>query len=513
MSDKESVVGVSAPAVDLDHVDTKKLDVAGAFLAEVAARPDAAELLAPYTKEEEKKLVGWKIDPIMMTLCQFAGMMGAVDKVCIGTAALLNWRQDTGMVGQDYSWSSSIIYFGAILAVIPSMIAFQKLPSGKWVAFNCFVWGILLVCMSQAKSWATIMVVRFILGLFESVIFAGFGLIVAQWWTRKEQGWRTAVIFSTLSSVMNGILSYAALEYGTKHKLKGWQLLFIMVGVITIAWSFVLATLLPDNPSTAWWLTMREKVIAIRRTESNRTGMESQTFKLSQVKEAAMDPKTYLFFLIAFLLNIPNGGLITFNSIVIATLGFTTKQTTLLAIPTGVISWISSIAMGVIGARTGKRFIVTLLGTLLPLIGTIILHLVPRTNRGGSLTGLYILWMYWGPYTSAQTIMYSNTAGFTKKYCVFAFAYMGYCVGNITGPLTFKASQAPTYSGGIVAMLCGYIIAWFLVLVLYLYTIYLNKKKEQQLAEYEATRVGKEDLLEEWHDLTDWENPRFRYVT
>lgn len=73
-------------------------------------------------------------------------MMGAVDKVCIGTAAIMGLREDLNLQGQEYSvrplgllkfrqhrsdlsedpcakWTSSSIYFGAILAVYPTLIA------------------------------------------------------------------------------------------------------------------------------------------------------------------------------------------------------------------------------------------------------------------------------------------------------------------------------------------------------------------------------------------------------
>lgn len=56
---------VHAPLEDLD---TKELDVAGGWLAGIAARPDAAELLAPYTEAEEKKMLRWKID-VSCRLC------------------------------------------------------------------------------------------------------------------------------------------------------------------------------------------------------------------------------------------------------------------------------------------------------------------------------------------------------------------------------------------------------------------------------------------------------------
>ncbi len=50
---------------------------------------------------------------------------------------------------------------------------------------------------------------------------------------------------------------------------------------------------LPDSPTTAWWLTERQRVIATRRTQSNHTGMENKSFKMYQVVEALTDPKTW----------------------------------------------------------------------------------------------------------------------------------------------------------------------------------------------------------------------------
>lgn len=121
----------------------------------------------------------------------------------------------------------------------------------------------------------------------------------------------------------------------------------------------------------------------------------------------------------------------------------------------------------------------------------------------------------------------------------YAIAYMGYCVGNIvgayqdgsnccfcirrqlgeadfrrsTGPQTFKANQAPKYTSGVAAMLACYAIAMALLAVFWAYCAWLNKKKATQLAAYEASRVGKEDLIESWQDQTDYENPHFHYTT
>lgn len=56
-------------------------------------------------------------------------------------------------------------------------------------------------------------------------------------------------------------------------------------------------------------------------------------------------------------------------------------------------------------AKTGKRCLSAIVAVLVPFVGTIILYCVPRSNVGGSLAGLYILFCYWGPYIVVQTIM------------------------------------------------------------------------------------------------------------
>ncbi|KAL7006707.1 hypothetical protein EMMF5_003593 [Cystobasidiomycetes sp. EMM_F5] len=428
-AEKSSLNGSSEAVVTTTQVEavTNKDDSVAKFLAEVATTNP--ELLADWTPAEERKILRRKIDPIVITLSQFALMMGAVDKVCIGTAATLGMRVDLGLVGQQYSWISSMIYFGAIVAVLPSLFIMQKVPTAKWISFNCAVWGVLLMCSAACKSFATLAVVRFILGLFESIIFAGFSIIITAWWKKEEQPWRTAVIFSTLSSVVNGTISYGCSIY--HGSLAQWQLLFILVGAITFLWSILCWFFLAGSPLEAVWLSTREKVIATRRLAVNMTGIENKLVKKDQIIEAFLDPKSWLVFCIN---NAP---------------------------PRSLQPWFLS-----------------------------------------QLPSFYISSQ--GPTSEAawqvQTILLANTGGYTKKTVTYAISYIG-C------PQVFTASQAPRYEGGVAAML-----AILLVGIYWLYVVYLNKRKAIQLAEYEAANGDKADLLGEWHDLTDKQNPRFVYI-
>lgn len=103
----------------------------------------------------------------------------------------------------------------------------------------------------------------------------------------------------------------------------------------------------------------------------------------------------------------------------------------LLQIPTGLISWVGSLIGSFVAAKTKQRTLTAAVFAIFPLIGTIILHVVPHTNVGGSLVGLFICYMYWAPYVLMQSLVVANTAGNTKKTIAYGMAYCGYLIGNI----------------------------------------------------------------------------------
>lgn len=107
--------------------------------------------------------------------------------------------------------------------------------------------------------------------------------------------------------------------------------------------------------------------------------------------------------------------------------------------------------------------------------------------------------------------MVANTGGNTKKTISYGIGYCGYLVGNIVGPQTFRANQAPRYTGGIVAMLVGYVVALVMIALYYFYIRFLMAQKKKHLSRDGS--VGADGVLDDWHDQTDKENPTFVYHT
>lgn len=86
-------------------------------------------------------------------------------------------------------------------------------------------------------------------------------------------------------------------------------MLFLIFGLITVAWSVLLWFCLPDSPSTAHFLTPIERKIASLRPKKFQRTTQTKKWDRAQFKEAFMDLKTWWFVLFAFVISVPNGGL------------------------------------------------------------------------------------------------------------------------------------------------------------------------------------------------------------
>jgi hypothetical protein len=108
----------------------------------------------------------------------------------------------------------------------------------------------------------------------------------------------------------------------------------------------------------------------------------------------------------------------------------------------------------------------------------------------------------------------SNIAGYTKKQVTAAVLFTGYCVGNIIGPQTFIAKEAPHYHSAYIAMLVGFTCKLIAILVLYWYMWTENKRRDREQAERGDLREleDREAVEQGMHDITELDNNGFRYT-
>ncbi|KAK3942785.1 putative mfs allantoate [Diplogelasinospora grovesii] len=460
---------------------------------------------------EERRLLR-KIDlHLMPLLCLIYGL-NYLDKTTLSYASIMGLKTDINLVGQEYSWVGSMFYFGYIAFEYPTNRLLQRLPLAKWSAFNVIMWGLVLCCLGAVKSFSGAMAVRFFLGLFEAAVSPGFALFTSQWYTVREQGFRTGIWFSFngWGQILGGFVAYG-IAVGTKsHPLSGilsWQLLFLVIGLFTALCGVLFLWVMPDNQLNAKFLTPRERLLAIERIRVNQQGVGNKHFKFYQMKEALLDPMVWGFVFYALVADIPNGGITNFFSQLIVSFGYTNEQSLLLGTPGGAVEVVALIVSGYLGDRYRNRLLVSTVGLTLAILGMLLITCLGDGANVGKLIGYYLTQASPTPFTALLSLISTNVAGWTKKTTVAAMYFIAYCVGNIIGPQVFQAKDAPDYRPAKITIIVCYCLGLVDILFIYAWCRAQNKKK----AEIRASPGYERMEGQEFYDLTDRENPEFVY--
>lgn len=323
-----------------------------------------------------------------------------------------------------------------------------RLPLGKYLSLAVFVWGGILMCHAACTSFGGLMVARFFLGMGEASIAPGFALITGMFYKREEQPVRQAAWFigNSIATVIGGVIAYGIGEISSTS-LKTWQLLFLILGAVTSAYAFVLFAFLPDSPAKVTFLNQTEKAIALQRTLKNKTGvLDAGSFKRNQVLMAVKDPQTWFLVLYTLCVNFDNGGITSFQAIIVAGFGFSDLKALLIQMPIGAAQLVYIvITSGFASAVRSSRLFMMMLNAVLSMVGLILIWKLDDENRAGKMAGLCLQTAFVANIPLSLSIISSNVAGFTKKSTVSALMFVAYCVGNIIGPQFFIPSEEPAY--------------------------------------------------------------------
>ncbi|KAF4498669.1 allantoate permease [Fusarium agapanthi] len=479
-------------------------------MAQSVASDHVQDEVLELTKAQSKRLL-LKTDLVVMPLAVLSMTLAFLDKNALGYAAIFGIKEDAHLKSQEYSWLSSIFYFGYLAMGFPNLWLMTKIPIGKYVGGSLTLWGIALCFMALCHNFAGLATIRFLLGVFEAAVLPCMMIINSMWYLRNEQPLRTAFWYNTFAGVFGGILSYAIGQIN--GSLSTWKYIFLIYGSCTILAGALVFFGLPDTPSKAWFFTEEEKKLAMIRLAPNQTGIESnKKFQTVQILEALRDPKCYCIWLGVFGYALANAGITNFNPLIIAGYGFSKTKTVLMATPQAAVAMISQAILTTIAFFIPNlRCIFWIFGALMGLVGAVMVHsLDVATQRDASLAGVYLMGFYNVPWVFLISLSSSNTAGATKKSFMGVSIAIVYAVGNIVGPQFFLDRQAPTYVLGIGSMLFAFALMAATGLTYYVLCGIENKRRDKQYGNaHDDTDIG---LEAERSDKTDWQNPNFRYT-
>ncbi|KAF8856802.1 2-ketogluconate transporter [Acephala macrosclerotiorum] len=380
----------------------------------------------------------------------------------------------------------------------------QKLPVAKYLSTNVFLWGCVIACSAAAENFRLLMVVRFLLGMFESCVQPSFIIMTTMWYTKREQAVLTSLWYcmTGVQLMVGGIIAWGTSHY-THHTIYSWQLLFLVLGCVTCVWAVFIGWWLPDSPMKAKCFTEDQKRLIIERVRANETGIQNKTYKSYQMLEEIKDPVIWCYIMLQITSTLVISGLGVFSNLIIASFGFSVLETQLLNIAQGAVTIIVMIGGATLAQTTGQTILVMHAWTVLPIVV-------------GLLIAFYCTQFYLARGNLVFSLISRNVAGQTKKSTTLAMTFVAWAAGNMTAPQIFQAGDAPRYKKDFTAHFCLYVLFNIILVILQILLTRRNKAKRSAVTEIAAIPDEKADEkithAFAFEDLTDKENPEFGYA-
>jgi len=219
---------------------------------DIVASPAPPPVPAPLLRK-----LTWRLIPFLCLLY----VLNLLDRSNVGFAAL-RMQDDLRMNQAVFDWGIGIFYFGYLFFEVPSNLLLRRVGARRWIARIMVTWGIVSCATAAVIGPMSFYTVRILLGVAEAGFFPGIVFYLTFWFPARERA-RVMAWFMTANAfagMLGNPLSGAIMKYfDGAAGLHGWQWLFILEGLPSIAVGFVVLWYLRDGPADVTWLSADEK--------------------------------------------------------------------------------------------------------------------------------------------------------------------------------------------------------------------------------------------------------------
>ncbi|KAH8808472.1 putative MFS transporter [Xylogone sp. PMI_703] len=501
---------MSGPTVPVDAVQDEKTEVTQHESVDVnndleKSFDDPNYVIDPVA---ERKLL-WKMDLHIVPPLFVLFLMAFLDRVNIGNAKIQGLTTDLHMEGQQYNIALFIFFIPYILCEIPSNIVLRKLKPSTWLCSIMFAWGVLTICEGVVKNFASLVALRFLIGIAEAGLVPGGVYVIAMYYKRHELQWRISMFFcaSTLAGAFGGLLAYALAKMDGIGGYGGWRWIFIMEGLLTVVIAVLFKPIVVDWPEQATWLTPEEKQLMLRRLTRDVGPAKMDHFDKRAAKRIFSDWKVYVG--VVMYLGIVNTGYAAsfFIPTIINEMGYTAEESQVRSIPIWIVAAFLAMSMAWCADKLKHRYGFTLLGLGISIIGYTLLLCQQHLSVGVKYMACFFVV---GGSNICQPITWvwlnNNVSGHYKRSVATAMQIGFGNSGGLIASNIFITNQAPRYVAGYGTSLALLVLCGSMCTVFFFGLYRENKKRNLGERDYRYTEEGAD--LDNMGD----DHPEFRFT-
>lgn len=449
-----------------------------------------------------------KVDRRLLPVFTLLYLLSFLDRSNIGNAKIDGMTTDLGVSPASYNTALAIYFVGYVIFEVPANIILKRCNPQVWLPSLTLAWGIVSIGQGLVKNQAGLFGIRFLLGATEAGLFPGVIYVFSVYYLRRERSWRVAIFFggAALAGAFGGIFAYCIGLMNGVGGRRGWQWIFILEGILTVAISLIAYFIVPTWSHEAKFLSETEKTRLLDRLRADSDAGTDQVFKWSSVRDAFSDhlvwAYAFLFHGFSFVLY----SLSLFLPTIIAGLGFQTWQAQLMTVPPNVLASFSIWTTVYFSNKCNVRAPFIIGAAIVSIIGYILL--IACTSPGLQYFGVHLAAA--GVYTGNSLLLSwpgENVSGQGKRAVAVALQISVGDIGAIAGCLIYR----PTLSSHLYRtpnlIAIGYLL-FAIVMTTYLWVVMRveNRKRDCLLSKGEA----KEETEEERIMLGD-RSVRYRY--
>ena len=278
----------------------------------------------------------------------------SLDRANIGMAAT-RMSPDLGFSNAQFGFGAGIFFLGYLLAEIPSNLMLDRVGARRWLARILMTWGIVSGLTAFVWDGWSFYGIRFVLGLAEAGFFPGV-LLYITWWFPARYRSRTTALFmaaGVLSGIVGPPIGGLLLRLHGALGLAGWQWLFVVEALPSIATCVVVWRLLTDRPDEASWLAPEQKAWLTGRLAAERAQREA--VRKYSLAKAVGSIKMWLLTLVEFGHQVAGYGLTFFMPLIVKGLGVRTEWIGVVSAIPFLFGFAAMIGWGYHSDRSGER--------------------------------------------------------------------------------------------------------------------------------------------------------------
>jgi len=181
---------------------------------------------------------------------------------------------------------------------VPSNLILHKVGARRWMARIMITWGLVSAANAFVETPAAFYGVRFLLGMAEAGFFPGVIYYLTYWYPKSARARSVGLFYygAPLALTFGGPLSGLLVAHDA-FGLKGWQVMFLVEGLLASLGGIAVLFLLKDRPDQAPWLNAEEKT-ALRAALAQDEGGREHPGVLKALRDSRILFLSLVYFLI-----------------------------------------------------------------------------------------------------------------------------------------------------------------------------------------------------------------------